>query len=57
VATPEQIEAAARSDAQFDGQQTWLSMPRGRRERYLERAKLALEAAEKIKPFTHDKTS
>jgi hypothetical protein len=47
MATTKQIEAAAKSDATFDGR-AWIGMPRWGRERYLERAKQALEAAERV---------
>lgn len=37
------IERVAESQAKFDGR-TLISMPRGERERYIERARLAIEA-------------
>ena len=44
--SPEQIEAAAESDAKFDGWKDFHTLSRGQRDRYKARAKLALEAAE-----------
>ena len=43
--TEKQIEAAAISDATFDGWKNFHTLSRPQRERYLARAKLALEAA------------
>jgi hypothetical protein len=47
VPSPEQIEAAAESDAHFDGWKNFHTLSRGQRDRYKARAKLALEAAER----------
>lgn len=44
--TEKQIEAAAVSDARFDGWKDFHTLSRAQRERYLARSKLALEAAE-----------
>lgn len=51
--TDAQIEAAAKSDATFDGR-PWESMGRLDRERYLARSRAALEAAERAawRPFS-----
>lgn len=42
--TDEMVEAAARSDAEFD-KRGWLEMPKHERERYLARARKSLTAA------------
>ncbi len=46
MTTEAQIEAAARSDAAFDGR-GWEAMARTDRDRYLARSRAALEAAER----------
>ena len=46
MTTDAQIEAAARSDAAFDGR-GWEAMARTDRDRYLARSRAALEAAER----------
>jgi hypothetical protein len=52
--TEKQIEAAAESDARFDGHSGLISMQRVRRQRYLDRARLALEAAERAAVNIHN---
>ena len=48
----QQIEAMARAEAKFDGRE-WQAMPRWNRERYVERVRVALEAADEgLTPIT-----
>lgn len=48
--SPEQIKAAAISDATFDGWDDFEKLARWQRERYLDRSKCALEASEAAAP-------
>ena len=50
VPSPEQIKAAAISDATFDGWDDFEKLARWQRERYLDRSKRALEASEAAAP-------
>lgn len=51
--TEKQVEAAARSDARFDGRD-FDGLRRVDRERYVERSRQALEAAERAESSAHE---